>query len=139
MSMRVAQAVLSPKFLDGTSAIEYMVPGGDLNDGYYIRQVSIARPDGEAPFAVERHRGFKTTLTDPWPAWRVTRGSGGGTSGFFGLWLPHIDTLLADCRLVRLAVTDRVPPTRWTWIDTYRRYGHYEEQRDEKPLRKATR
>lgn len=137
--IRVAEAVLSPKFLDGSSTIEYTLPDAKPDDGYYICQVSIARPLGESPFAVERHRSFKAKLTDPWPTWCVTRGSGCGPGGFYGLWLPHIETLLADCRLVALAANDRVPSARWIWLDSYRSYGHYEEQRGTKPPRKEKR
>ncbi len=125
--MRVAEAVMSTAFLDGSAAIEYTTADGKSDDAYYIRQVSIARPHNEAQFIVERHRNFKSHHTDPWPKWRVTRGFGVGTDGFYGLWLPHLKTLLTDCRIVALDVKDRVPSARWAWIDKYRRLGLYEE------------
>ena len=125
VSMRVAEAILIPAFLDGSAAIEYVEADAKPDDAYYIRQVSIARPYNEAPFTIERHRTFKAKSTDPWPTWHVIRGLGVGENGFYGLWLPHLETLLATCRLVTLADNDRVPSVRWIWIDNYRRLGHY--------------
>ena len=117
--MKVGQAINSPKFLKGTHAIEYRVvyPGQkNPEDAYNIRQVAAAN-DG-APLCIERHRDFNSKVTDPYPRWVVIRGSGitrktkDSASGFYGLWLPHLDDLTAECKLVPLKKGDRVSDGR---------------------------
>jgi hypothetical protein len=108
--MRVADAITNPKFLDGTQAIEYDTAdwaGNSSLGAYTVRQVSVAK-DKTGRFLVERHRTFKSVSNSPWPKWHAIRGSSAGEYGFFGLWLPHLNDLLADCKLVELDTADRV-------------------------------
>lgn len=103
--MKVGQATTSPRFLRGTHAIEYIVQGCEKYGAYGIRQVAVAN-DGQ-PLCIERHRGFKSKPEDPMPRWVVIRGSGACREGFFGLWLPHLNDLNAECKLVPLKKDDR--------------------------------
>lgn len=108
--MRVADAISHPGFLAGTHAIEYDTDRYGVNaDAHTIKQVAVAR-DRSGRLLVERQRPFKSFANSPWPKWENLRGIGGGRDGFFGMWLPHLDDLLADCKLVELDETDRVPP-----------------------------
>lgn len=102
MTLQVAAAILDPRFLSGTHAIEY---GDPAKGAYHVHQVRVAN-DG-SPMLIERHRGFKAKLTDPWPPWRVLRGHGVCDQGFYGIWLPHLPTLVAPCRIVALDPNDK--------------------------------
>lgn len=104
--MQVARAITQKKFLSGAWAIQYLQ--GDYRHGaYYIHQVSVGE-DRQGRLLIERHRGFGSKLTDSWPKWKVFRGTVCGCDGFCGLWLPYLDTLLAECILVKLDKADRV-------------------------------
>lgn len=102
--MRVAEVVLDHRFLTGTHAIEYCRRTGH-EDAYYISQVSIV--DARSIFMVCRYRKFMSVVSDPMPVWRSCRGTGADKYGFYGLWLPHLSDLLAECNLVPLSPTDR--------------------------------
>ena len=95
--LRVAAALLDPRYLARTHAIQY--------DGIRLTQVSVSY-DG-ALYAV-----YRRPIEDgkPWPAWRSIRGDSCSRDGFSGLWLPHVPDLLAPCKLVPLAANDRPPP-----------------------------
>ena len=96
-ALRVAEALVDPRYLARTHAIQYR--------SHRLMQVSVSY-DGEL-FAVKR---YPSEEGQPWPAWRSTRGDGCGRDGFYGLWLPHVPDLLLTCELVRLAPNDRPPP-----------------------------
>jgi hypothetical protein len=125
--MRVAEAILSEHFLDGTMAIEYVRPAlGPISPkGYDVHQVTVVRPVGELPFMIERHRNFAAELSDPWPRWMVTRGSVCCTDGFGGVWLPQLSVLITECKLVALTVDDRVPPVKWLATSSRFSIGEY--------------
>jgi hypothetical protein len=95
--MKVAEAIVDPRYLSRTHAIQYLA--------HRLTQVS-ASYDGTL-FAVYRR---PSKDGDPWPAWRSTRGDCCSRTGFSGLWLPHVSDLLSPCSLVRLAKNDRPPP-----------------------------
>lgn len=108
--MKVAEALLDPRYLSRSHAIQY------LRHQHRLTQVSVSY-DGEL-FAVFRN---PSNDGDPWPVWHSTRGSCCSRDGFTGLWLPHVPDLLAECTLVRLAKNDRPPPCQlYTWRGNWR-------------------
>ncbi|HSX23216.1 MAG TPA: hypothetical protein VLE97_10635 [Gaiellaceae bacterium] len=121
--LTVAAAVTRPRFLAGSHCVEFVLspPKGcaiEADDGYWIRQIAccLLRQDPtEQPVLVERHRGFRSKPTDPWPVWRAILGSGIGPRGFYGSCALHLEVLLAKARLVPLAKSDRVPPEEPGW------------------------
>jgi hypothetical protein len=95
-TMKVCQAISSPKFLGGTHAIQYVEPvDRDAHAG--IVQVAAASLDS-TPVCVQRTQAQDGSF----PAWRVFAGT-----GRCGIWIPDLAALLAPCRLVRLAGPDR--------------------------------
>lgn len=117
----VATLISNPKFLAGSHCIEFVwYPEKYEADGdaYCIKQIACCRmrqDPKDLPFIVERHRGFKTQVTDPWPQWRAFLGSGGGRNGFYGSCSLHLQALLAPALLIALAPNDRVPPEEPAW------------------------
>ena len=111
--MKVAEAIVAPRFLKGTHAIEYVRPTSEVQLlAYRTIQVAVAVDRDDRQMLIERHRGFRATMSDPLPRWVAIRGSGVNDQGFYGLWLPHLPDLLTECKLVPLAPGDR--PTKET-------------------------
>ena len=113
--MRVAEAIVAPRFLKGTHAIEYVRSTSEVQVqllAYHTIQVTVALDRHDHRMLIERHRRIGATMSDPLPRWRAIRGSGIDDQGFYGLWLPHLPDLLTECRLVRLVPGDR--PTKET-------------------------
>lgn len=121
---KVATAILDARFLAGTHAIQFTSttprPNREVAP-YDIVQVTAVEDD--RPFLLYRRRGafrskmrrmgevmppsVPTTLEDPWPSWGITRGNVTDHQGHYGLWLPHLPDLLAECVIVPLADEDR--------------------------------
>jgi hypothetical protein len=95
--MKVAEAIVDPRYLSRSHTIQYLA--------HRLTQVSVSYD--RALFAVYRRPSVDG---DPWPPWQSTRGDCCSRYGFTGLWLPHVEDLLAECSLVRLAKKDRPPP-----------------------------